>query len=189
VREFRALLAGAGIEPLIYDRYADVVEGESDYEENAALKARTLRQQLLSAGITSPVLADDSGLEVAALDGSPGVVTADYGGRELSWHDRRMLILDELAGTGSQDRRARFVTHLHYIAADGTERRAFGAVDGDIAEEERGELGFSFDPIFWYPPLGRTFAEMTEAEKNAVSHRAAAVNALLTSLAMRPPVM
>jgi XTP/dITP diphosphohydrolase len=121
------------------------------------------------------VLADDSGLEVRALDGRPGIATAYYGGPGLTWHERRLWVLTELAATGSTDRSARFVCYLHFIAADGREQRAQGFVEGTIAEEERGEQGFSFDPIFFYPPLGKTFAEIDADAKNHVSHRTRAL--------------
>jgi XTP/dITP diphosphohydrolase len=181
-REFRSLFAGTGIELLEFPGYRDVAEGEDDYAANAALKARALREQLLSAGIEAAVLADDSGLEVSALDGRPGVVTAYYGGAGLSWAERRQVVLEELARSGSADRSARFVCHVHFIGADGGETAASGAVAGTIAACDRGRAGFSFDPIFVYPATQRTFAEMSEAEKNAVSHRRRAVSALLHEL-------
>jgi XTP/dITP diphosphohydrolase len=133
--------------------------------------------------VAGNVLADDSGLEVLALGGRPGVLTAYYGGPGLTWSDRRRALLGELAACGDGvDRRARFVCALHFIDATGRELATTGTVDGEIAHEERGELGFSFDPIFYYPPAGRTFAELTAAEKNRVSHRAAAAAALLSTL-------
>jgi XTP/dITP diphosphohydrolase len=137
---------------------------------------------LLAAGIVADVLADDSGLEVAALDGRPGVITADYGGAGLTWAERRRYVLDELAASGATDRSARFVCYLHYIAADGTVVTAFGDVVGTIAHDDRGQAGFSFDPIFVYGSDGRTFAQLDPAEKNAVSHRAHAVAQLLERL-------
>lgn len=178
-REFAALLAGSGFEVLDFPGYRDVEEGDADYAENAALKARALHEQLLSAGIEAAVLADDSGLEVAALDGRPGVVTAHYGGADLSWAERRQVVLEEVALSGRSDRSARFVCYLHFIDADGAEVTASGAVEGSIAYHDRGDAGFSFDPIFVYPATQRTFAEMSEVEKNAVSHRRRAVSALL----------
>jgi XTP/dITP diphosphohydrolase len=181
-REFQALLAGTGIELLEFPGYRDVVEGETSYAANAALKARALREQLLSAGIEAAVLADDSGLEIAALDGRPGVVTAYYGGANLSWSERRQVVLEEVARSASADRAARFVCYLHYIDAEGRETAADGAVEGTIAAADRGSAGFSFDPIFIYPATQRTFAEMSDAEKNAVSHRRRAVSALLHEL-------
>ena len=109
--EFQALLAGTGIELLDFPGYRDVVEGEADYAENASLKARALREQLLSAGIEAAVLADDSGLEIDALDGRPGVITAYYGGANLSWPQRRKYVLDELGLQLHPDRSGRFVCY------------------------------------------------------------------------------
>jgi non-canonical purine NTP pyrophosphatase (RdgB/HAM1 family) len=183
--EFQALLAGTGIDLLDFPGYRDVVEGESDYAENAALKARALREQLLSAGIEAAVLADDSGLEITALDGRPGVITAYYGGPELTWEQRRQYVLSELAATANPDRSARFVCFLHYIDEDGNETAVDASVAGAIAAVDRGAFGFSFDPIFVYPAAQKTFSELTETEKNAVSHRRRAVSALLHELRKR----
>jgi XTP/dITP diphosphohydrolase len=180
--EFQALLAGTGIELLEFPGYRDVVEGETDYAENAALKARALREQLLSAGIEAAVLADDSGLEIEALDGRPGVITAYYGGEHLTWPERREYVLSELSATDGDDRGARFVCYLHFIDEDGREIAVDASVSGTIAMRDRGERGFGFDPIFVYPAAQKSFSELTEAEKNAVSHRHRAVSALLHEL-------
>jgi XTP/dITP diphosphohydrolase len=180
--EFQALLAGTGIELLEFAGYRDVVEGESDYAENAALKARALREQLLSAGIEAAVLADDSGLEIDALDGRPGVITAYYGGANLSWPQRRKYVLDELDLQLHPERSARFVCYLHYIDEDGVETAVDASVDGTIATHDRGERGFGFDPIFIYPAKQKSFSGLTATEKNAVSHRRRAVSALLHEL-------
>ncbi|HEY0382836.1 MAG TPA: RdgB/HAM1 family non-canonical purine NTP pyrophosphatase [Candidatus Elarobacter sp.] len=191
LRELEALFAGAliGGEAFAlatFDEYADPVEGETSYADNAALKARALHAQLRDAGVVGSVLADDSGLEVTALGGRPGVLTAYYGGPGLTWSERRRALLAELAGVGGgADRRARFVCALHFIDAGGGELATIGTVDGEIAAEERGELGFSFDPVFFYPSAGQTFAELSAAEKNRVSHRASAVAALLKTLSPR----
>ena len=173
--EFQALLAGTGIELLEFPGYRDVVEGESDYAENAALKARALREQLLSAGIEAAVLADDSGLEIDALDGRPGVITAYYGGSQLTWPQRREYVLSELSRCENDDRSARFVCYLHFIDEDGAETAVNASVDGTIAMQDRGAHGFSFDPIFVYPAAQKTFSELTAMEKDAVSHRRRAV--------------
>jgi XTP/dITP diphosphohydrolase len=180
--EFKALLAGTGFDLLEFAGYRDVVEGESDYAENAALKARALREQLLSAGIEAAVLADDSGLEIDALDGRPGVVTAYYGGAALSWPQRRKYVLDELALQLHPDRGARFVCYLHFIDEDGVETAVDASVDGTIATRDRGERGFGFDPIFIYPAKQKSFSELSATEKNAVSHRRRAVSTLLHEL-------
>jgi XTP/dITP diphosphohydrolase len=180
--EFRALFEGTGIELLEFPGYRDVVEGESGYAENAALKARALREQLLSAGIEAAVLADDSGLEIDALGGRPGVITAYYGGEHLTWPERREYVLSELSRVDDAERRARFVCYLHFIDEEGDEICVNAAVDGRIATRDRGEHGFSFDPIFIYPAAQKTFSELTATEKNAVSHRRRAVSDLLHQL-------
>ncbi len=181
LREMEALFGGAFTLTTFAD-YHDPLEGDASYADNAALKARTLRAQLERAGIAAAVLADDSGLEVYALDHRPGVLTAYYGGVELSWSERRRRLIAELDAAGTADRRARFVCALHFIDAAGRELAVFATVEGEIAREERGELGFSFDPVFVYVPAGRTFAELTPAEKNAVSHRAVAAAGLAAAL-------
>ena len=182
-RELEALFAGAPVELATFDAYADPVEGDTSYADNAALKARALYAQLRQAGMAGAVLADDSGLEVFALGGRPGVLTAYYGGPGLTWAERRQALLEELAAHGAgPDRRARFVCALHFIDPDGRELATTASVDGEIAGEERGELGFSFDPVFFYPPAARTFAEVTATEKNRVSHRAVAVAKLVEEM-------
>jgi XTP/dITP diphosphohydrolase len=183
--EFQALLAGSGMELAEFPGYRDVVEGETDYAENAALKARALREQLLDAGIEVAVLADDSGLEIAALDGRPGVVTAYYGGPDLTWEQRRQYVLSEMQRGADPDRSARFVCYLHYIDEEGNETAVNESVEGTVATRDRGAYGFSFDPIFVYPAAQKTFSELTAAEKNAVSHRRRAVSALLHELRKR----
>ncbi len=180
LRELEALFAGTPLAPATFDAYADPVEGDTSYADNAALKARALRAQLLQAGIVGAVMADDSGLEVLALGGRPGVLTAYYGGPDRTWSERRRTLLAELAALGGgADRRARFVCALHFIDAAGRELATTGAVDGEISLEERGELGFSFDPVFFYPPAARTFAELSATEKNRISHRAIAATELV----------
>ncbi len=182
LRELREIFGEAGWVISTFADYRDVVEGDDSYAANAALKARALRTQLADAGIAASVLGDDSGLEIAALDGRPGIRSARYGGETATWPDRRSALLREAAASGSVDRSARFVCALHFIAADGSETAVFATYDGKLAEGERGAAGFSYDPIFVSPAHGRTFAEIDEAEKNAISHRARAARELLTSL-------
>jgi len=182
LREMEALFADSSLELATFPEYEDPIEGDTSYAENAALKARALHAQLLRAGRPSAVLADDSGLEVYALDRRPGVLTAFYGGADATWPARRRKLLRELDRTGSDDRRARFVCALHFIDEAGREFATMGTVDGTIPPEERGSDGFSFDPIFFYPPANRTFAELTAEEKNRISHRAVAAAALLAGI-------
>jgi XTP/dITP diphosphohydrolase len=180
--EITVLFAVAPFRLATWPGYRAPDEGETSYADNAALKARVLWEQLRAAGTPAHVLADDSGLEVRALSGRPGVQTAFYGGAGLPWSERRGRLIAELDATGSADRSARFVCALHFVSAGGREFTTVATVDGEIATAERGTAGFSFDPIFVWGPEGRTFAEMAEEEKNRVSHRAIAAAGLLTAL-------
>jgi XTP/dITP diphosphohydrolase len=179
LREMEKLFAGTDIELATFPGYVSPEEGETSYADNAAIKARALHAQIIASGQTGAVLADDSGLEVYALGGRPGVMSAYYGGTEATWPQRRAMLLAELTALAGHDRRARFVSIVHFIDANGREFAAMGTVDGEIALAERGDAGFSFDPVFLYTPAGRTFAELTEEEKNRVSHRAIAVAGLM----------
>jgi XTP/dITP diphosphohydrolase len=183
MRELCEIFAGSPLELKTFPEYRDVVEGETSYAENAGLKARALHAQLAACGIKSAVLGDDSGLEVAALGGRPGVLSARYGGGTATWAQRRAALLDELERSGSGDRSARFVCALHFISATGEERSVSADFSGAVAHAERGAAGFSYDPIFEIPSRGLTFAELTSGEKNAVSHRARAAAKLLQLLA------
>jgi len=147
-------------------------ETADTYAGNALIKARA------AAGLTGClVLADDSGLEVDALGGAPGLRSARYGGPELDDRGRVRLLLDALRAVPAAQRTARFRCVIAVIGTDGRERLAEGRVEGCIAESPRGTGGFGYDPVFFYPPLGRTLAELTEGEKARVSHRAHAVAA------------
>ncbi len=182
LRELRTIFGDAGWDVREYDAYAEVPEGENSYADNAARKARVLAAQLAQAGIVAGVVADDSGIEVAALEGRPGVLSARFGGPDATWPQRRRLLLDELAARGSPDRSARFVCAMHLIDAGGMELSVSATVGGEIASEERGDGGFSYDALFWYPPLGKTFGDSTAHEKNEVSHRSRAARAILDRL-------
>jgi XTP/dITP diphosphohydrolase len=184
LQEMEQLFGDAPFELATYEGYDDPAEGDVSYADNAALKARSLHAQLKRAGLSGNVLADDSGLEVFALDRRPGVLTAYYGGIDLPWSERRRRLVDELAASRSDDRSARFVCVLHFIDERGREFATMATVDGEIAPEDRGNGGMSFDPIFQYPPLGKTFGELTAEEKNRVSHRAIAAAALVTAVTL-----
>jgi XTP/dITP diphosphohydrolase len=183
--EMRAIFAGSSLELETYPQYADVVEGDRSYRENAMLKARALHAQLRAAGIAGAVLADDSGLEVDALQRRPGVLSARYGGEGASWPQRRALLLEELRGIPETARNARFVCAMALIVGDGVEIEVQATVDGAIAASEQGRFGFGYDPIFLYPPADVTFAQLDDAQKNRISHRRRAADALLARLAAR----
>ncbi len=182
MRELREIFAGTPFSLETYAEYADVVEGETSYAENASLKARALRAQLAAAGIAAAVLGDDSGLEIRALGNRPGVLSARYGGANATWSERRRGLIGEVGAVGSPDRSARFVCALHFIDAGGRETATLETIEGEISPDERGEAGFSYDPIFLLPARGVTFAELSAEEKNRISHRARAAAALLAAL-------
>jgi XTP/dITP diphosphohydrolase len=145
-------------------------ETGSSYAANALLKARAAARQ---AGALA--LADDSGLEVDALGGAPGLASARWGGAEADDAARCRLLLEALREVPAPRRTARFRCALALVDPDGPEHVVEESVDGVILEAPRGHGGFGYDPIFYYPPLGRTFAELTPAEKARVSHRGRAL--------------
>ncbi|MBI3028091.1 MAG: RdgB/HAM1 family non-canonical purine NTP pyrophosphatase [Candidatus Rokubacteria bacterium] len=145
-------------------------EGDDSYRANALAKARAAAR--LSGAVA---LADDSGLEVDALGGRPGVRSARYGGAGLSDADRCAALLAELGGLPPERRAARFRCVVALAAPDGREEVVEGVAEGRILETPRGTGGFGYDPVFFSPPLGRTFAELDPALKNEVSHRGQAL--------------
>ena len=147
-------------------------ESGKTFEENAVLKA-----VYYSQCAEEPVFADDSGLEVDALGGAPGVYSARFAGQNAAQAENNNLLLQRLKGKA--DRRARFVTALALAKAGALLGTSAGTVAGEILEAPRGENGFGYDPLFLYPPLGRTFAELLGAEKLEVSARGKALRALL----------
>jgi XTP/dITP diphosphohydrolase len=182
--ELRAMFHGSVLDLHTYEGYMDVAEDATSYLGNALLKARALEAQLREAGIAAAVLADDSGLEVDVLGGRPGVLSARYAGRDTSWPQRRATLLRELKGVPEEQRTAHFVCLTILIPPQGEPVAGIGLVDGRIVEE-RGDGGFGYDPLFYYPPLGKTFGEITEQEKNAVSHRRRSAESLLAALRTR----
>ena len=157
----------------------DVVEDADTLLGNARLKAVAL-----CAATGMPAVADDTGLEVRALGGAPGVYAARYAGEGCSYADNRAKLLSEL--DGSLDRRAAFKTVAIVVWPDGTELHVEGVCPGVITTAERGDIGFGYDQVF-QPDEGDggTFAEMGVDAKNAISHRGRAFRALLTELAQR----
>jgi XTP/dITP diphosphohydrolase len=168
------------------DSVPDVVEDGESLLDNARLKARAL-----VAATGDAAVADDTGLEVAALGGAPGVYSARYAGKDATYADNVAKLLSELdrESTGPAGRTARFRTVALVVFADGSELWAEGSVDGSIASSPRGTNGFGYDPVFVVDGSeggdGRTFAEMSSEEKEAVSHRGRAFRALAALLAER----
>lgn len=156
------------------DDFPEIEEDGATLEENAVLKARFVQIEL-----REPSLADDTGLEVEALDGAPGVITARYAGENATYQDNCRKLLMEMEG--KTNRKAVFRTIICYIDEMGSEHLFEGRVDGVISTEERGTKGFGYDPVFIPTDNGNTltFAEMSAEEKNKVSHRGRALQAFL----------
>jgi XTP/dITP diphosphohydrolase len=173
LREYRELLADTGFQLVAFD--GDVAEVGETYAENARLKAETATTR---SGL--PALGDDSGVEVEALGGFPGIRSARLGPTQ---EDRTAELLERLEGK-PRPRNARFVCVIA-LAAPGQPTQLFeGECRGEIVPEWRGEAGFGYDPVFLVPGTGKTFGEMTPEEKRRYSHRAHAVRALLESGAL-----
>lgn len=151
----------------------DVEETGTTFEENSLLKAEAVMK---ATGL--PALADDSGIAVDALNGEPGVYSARYGFDEtLDDRGRLNLLLKNMQAVPDGQRQAKFVCVITFVHPDGQVIQARGEIHGELLREARGENGFGYDPIFYYPPLGKTTAELSAAEKNEVSHRAVALKA------------
>jgi XTP/dITP diphosphohydrolase len=185
IRELKAIFAKSPLRLSTYRKYEDVLEVAGSYAGNALLKAQTLAAALRDAKISAAVLADDSGLEIDALGGRPGVYSARFGGPDLEWPERRIALLEELRGIPPYRRTARFVCALAFVESNREAIVATGRVDGYILESQHGTNGFGYDALFLYPPLGRSFATLSEKEKNAISHRRVAADALLAMLGDR----
>ena len=174
IREYRDLLAEAGVELIAFD--SEVDEAGETYAENARLKAEAASSR---SGL--PALGDDSGLEVEALGGFPGIRSARLGPTQ---QERTAELLRRLQGL-PRPWNARFVCVIA-LAIPGAETRLFeGECRGEVVPEWRGEAGFGYDPIFLVPGTGKTFGEMPPEEKRRYSHRAAAARALLESGALQ----
>lgn len=173
-RELEAILAPSGITLVTLAEFQGAVAPEetgATLEENARIKARAAL-----AATRLPAIAEDTGLEVDALGGRPGVETARYAGPKATYADNVAKLLGEMKDVPAERRGARFRTVCVVAYPDGVELMADGTLEGRIAETARGKAGFGYDPVFEVPEAGKTLAEMSPAEKNVISHRARAVS-------------
>jgi XTP/dITP diphosphohydrolase len=173
IREIRNILAGAPVELVTLDEFPGVEEPEEiggTFAENARLKALYYYR-----ATELPTVAEDSGLEIEALGGIPGVHSARWEGSDYSFKFRRIYEL--LRERGAQTSPARFVCALALAVEDQIQYEVQGTVEGEIAPEPRGSNGFGYDPIFLYPPIGRTLGEVDDELKSTLSHRGAAFRA------------
>jgi XTP/dITP diphosphohydrolase len=174
-KELQNSLQGINIEICsLFDfpEIGDIEETGTTLLENSLLKARTVFN---ITGI--PTIADDTGLEVDFLDGAPGVYSARYAGNNVSYQDNVNKLLIELDGVPREKRKAKFRTVVTYIDKN-DELWTEGHIDGIISENIIGDGGFGYDPIFFVPHIGKTFAELSSAEKNKISHRGIALQKL-----------
>ena len=165
--------------------YIDVEENSPTLSGNARKKAEEIFNAAEGMGLLAygdAVLADDTGLLVDALNGAPGVRSARYATEGHDDAANRKKLLSELADTPDEERNAHFATAMVLVRKGMPEIEAVGRVHGFITREERGENGFGYDSLFFYPPFGKTFAQLTAEEKNQVSHRKNALSLVLAAL-------
>lgn len=171
VEEFKEMLEPFGytITSLLdFDEEFDIEETGTTFEENALIKAKTMHDKL---GIA--VIADDSGLMVNALDGAPGIYSARFMGKDTSYDIKNQYIIDRCKD--AEDKGCQFVCAIAYVEENGESHVFIGIVEGIVADHIEGEKGFGYDPIFYYPPYQTTLANVSEEQKNAVSHRGRAL--------------
>ena len=181
VKEMADVLAEFGFEVIAQSEF-DIESPEETgltFVENALIKARYASQM---TGL--PAIADDSGLAVDALGGAPGLYSARYAGEDGNDQANRKKLLEEMANVADQDRAAKFVSCIVMLQhpTDPTPKIAIGECFGEILKEERGQNGFGYDALFFYPPKQCSFAELETAEKKKISHRAIALQSLKQQL-------
>ncbi len=183
IREIKNLLDDLPVTILTSDDFLDFPDPEetgTTLEENAVLKAREI-----SAFADLPALADDSGLEVDALGGAPGVYSSRYAGEDVTYEDNNKKLLSELQGVPEEKRGARFRCVIAIAWDKETVETVDGAASGRITEDIIGYEGFGYDPVFYYPPKDKRFSEMTVDEKNQISHRGLALQEARTLIISR----
>lgn len=174
MHEIRQILADFDAEVLSMKEAGidlDIVENGETFEANALIKARAVH----TAAPYALVLADDSGIEIDYMDKQPGVYSARFMGEDTSYTIKNQAIIDKLAGVEGDARSARYACAIAAVFPDGTEKVTFATAEGLVAYEAAGCGGFGYDPIFYLPEYGRTMAEITEEEKNRISHRGKAL--------------
>ncbi len=182
IEELRATLERLGIEldsALDFPQLKEVEEDKPTLEGNAVKKARYVYEST-----SLPALADDTGLEVDALDGRPGFFSARYAGEKASYQENTDKLLEELAGVSNEDRGAQFRTVVAFVSDDGIFTFE-GICRGEILAKPRGEKGFGYDPVFRPEGYQQTFAELDSGEKNRISHRGRAIQKFYEWLAER----
>lgn len=183
VREFKEILRGWEITSMKEEGvFAEVDETGTTFEENAEIKARALADRLRAAGIEAIAIADDSGMEVDAFDGGPGVYSARYLGEQTPYEEKNRIILERLKDVPEEERGARYVCAIVAVWPDGRINATQAVCDGRIGYESAGTGGFGYDPIFFVPEFSKSMAELTADEKNKISHRGKALEKIVKIL-------
>ncbi len=183
MKEIREILSDLELEVVSMKEIGIDIPIEEDgttFEENALIKARAVSRQCGEI-----VLADDSGLEVDYLNGEPGIYSARYMGEETPYSIKNANIIGRLEGIPDEKRTARFVCAIAAVFPDGQEMVTSGEIEGRIDYEEKGKNGFGYDPIFYVPEFGKTTAELSDEEKNSISHRGKALRRMKEKLRAR----
>ena len=179
IKEIKRVLASLPVEVLSLKDMGLNIEVEEDgltFEDNAKKKSVEIYKELIRRNESNfIVMSDDSGLEVDYLNGEPGVFSARYAGEHGNDKKNNEKLLLNLSGVSDDNRKARFVCQLALINDKNEYRAVRGTVDGYILEEEKGNGGFGYDPLFFYKPLNKSFGELTMEEKNEISHRGVAL--------------
>ena len=180
IKEIRMIMEDTGLEVVSMKDAgikADIEENGKTYEENALIKARAV-----TAFTKDIVMADDSGLEIDALNKEPGIYSARYLGEDTPYSIKNANLIQRLEGVPEEKRTARFVCAIAAVLPDGRELTTRATIEGRIGYEEKGTNGFGYEPIFYVPEFGKSTAELTEEEKNQVSHRGKALELMKEEL-------
>lgn len=180
IKEIRMIMEDTGMEVVSMKDAGirvDIEENGQSYEENALIKARAV-----AAFTKDIVMADDSGLEIDHLNKEPGIYSARYLGEDTPYSVKNANLINRLEGVPDEERTARFVCAIAAVMPDGRELTTLATIEGRIGYEERGANGFGYDPIFYVPRFDKTTAELTEEEKNQVSHRGKALQLMKEEL-------
>ena len=176
MREIREILADLPVQVVSMKEagiQADIVENGKSFAENAVIKAKAIMEMTGEV-----VLADDSGLEIDYLNKEPGIYSARYMGEDTSYRVKNANLIERLSGMPDEKRTARFVCAIAAAFPDGTVKITEGTIEGRIGYEEKGENGFGYDPIFYVPEYGCSTAQLSEEEKNKISHRGKALTSM-----------
>ena len=185
MREIREIMQDVGCEIISMKEagiLADIEENGTTFEENALIKAKSVASISKELGCSDIVIADDSGLEIDALNKEPGIYSARYMGEDTPYSEKNANLISRLTGVPDEKRTARFVCAIAAVLPDGRTLTTRATIEGRIGYEEKGSNGFGYDPIFQVPEYGCSTAELTMEQKNRISHRGKALQRMKEEL-------